>query len=78
MARRYFYPGCHQMEPYRLRSSQSATHLPHTEALTQRVVSLPTGTSIDTDTVVAICEIIRFVAAHCDEIEPALVPANEL
>jgi dTDP-4-amino-4,6-dideoxygalactose transaminase len=79
MARRYFYPGCHQMEPYRLRSLQNATHLPHTEALTRRVVSLPTGTSIDTDTVVAICEIIRFVAAHCDEIGPVLVPvsANE-
>jgi dTDP-4-amino-4,6-dideoxygalactose transaminase len=73
IARRYFYPGCHQMEPYRPGMAQSALRLPHTEALAQRVMSLPTGTSVGPDAVATICGIIRFVAAHSDEIRSALV-----
>ncbi|MHC4520068.1 MAG: aminotransferase class I/II-fold pyridoxal phosphate-dependent enzyme [Planctomycetota bacterium] len=77
MARRYFYPGCHRMEPYRSRLPQRDLHLPHTEALTQRVVSLPTGTSIDPEAVAAICQIIRFVGTHRDEIQLAMTPGND-
>lgn len=77
LARRYFYPGCHQMEPYRSRSPQKDLHLPHTEALAQRVVSLPTGTSIDPETVAAICQIIRFVGTYRDEIQRAMAPGSD-
>ena len=59
MARRYFYPGCHRMEPYRSYYPHAGLLLPHTEALTERVFSLPTGTSIDSDAIEAIGQIVR-------------------
>lgn len=43
IARRYFFPGCHRLEPYR---TQSALQLPFTEALSERVLVLPTGTQM--------------------------------
>ena len=44
LARRYFYPGCHRAEPYRSDYPDAGNHLPLTEQLTQRVMTLPTGT----------------------------------
>lgn len=48
IARRYFYPGCHRMEPYRSFFPHARLLLPHTEALADRVLVLPTGTSVQT------------------------------
>src|ERR671923_182420 len=45
LARRYFYPGCHEMEPYRSLNPQAGSVLPETERLTRRVLSLPSGTA---------------------------------
>lgn len=67
-ARRYFYPGCHQMEPYRSAHPPAGRSLPVTEQLTQNVLQLPTGTAVGRDDVLQICEFIRFVVAHSDEI----------
>jgi len=64
MARRYFYPGCHQMEPYRSRLPYPAGQLPNTERLVQQVLSLPTGTSVDLNGVTAINQIVRLVVAN--------------
>lgn len=47
IARRYFYPGCHRMEPYRSFFPHARLLLPHTEALANRVLVLPTGTGIE-------------------------------
>ena len=44
LARRYFYPGCHQMEPYRLYFPHAGLLLSNTEKLSQQVMTLPTGT----------------------------------
>lgn len=71
-ARRYFYPGCHRMEPYRSYFPHAGLLLPHTEALTSRVVSLPTGASIRASDVAKICQFIRFVIEHADEIRARL------
>ena len=68
MARRYFYPGCHRMEPYRSHFPNAGLLLPHTEVLTGRVLSLPTGTSISPEAVTLTCHIIRLVALHRHEI----------
>jgi dTDP-4-amino-4,6-dideoxygalactose transaminase len=65
-ARRYFYPGCHQMEPYRSRYSESDSSLPETEKLTRKVMQLPTGTAVNNDDIEKICNIIRF-AVHASE-----------
>ncbi len=59
LARRYFYPGVHRMEPYRSYYPHAGLLLPETEALTQRVLSLPTGTAVSTTDVAAVCDIIR-------------------
>lgn len=59
--RRYFYPGCHRMEPYRSYFPNAGLLLPETERLTQRVLSLPTGTAIGEREISQICQILRLV-----------------
>jgi dTDP-4-amino-4,6-dideoxygalactose transaminase len=71
LARRYFYPGCHRMEPYRSTFPQTGRQLPNTERLTQRVISLPNGTAISADEVTAVCEIIRFAVNNAAEVRAA-------
>ncbi len=75
LARRYFYPGCHQMEPYRSRYPQAGLHLPQTEWLTQRVLSLPTGTAVGPNEINLICQIIHFVRQNYLELKQRL-PIN--
>ena len=58
LARRYFYPGCHRMEPYRSQVEASG-QLAETEALVARVVVLPTGGSVTLQEIEGICSIIR-------------------
>ena len=62
LTRRYFYPGCHRMEPYRTLYAQASRSLPETEKLAARVLCLPTGTAVGSDEITAICDIIKFVA----------------
>jgi dTDP-4-amino-4,6-dideoxygalactose transaminase len=64
LARRYFYPGCHQMEPYRSYFPHAGLLLPHTERLTKRVISLPTGTAVGQKEVADICGIIQLAVAN--------------
>lgn len=68
LARRYFYPGCHQMEPYRSQERRSGHSLWQTERLSRRVLNLPTGTNVNIRSVEVICDILKFVVAHGDEI----------
>lgn len=72
LARRYFYPGCHRMEPYRSYFPHAGLLLPETERLTQRVMSLPTGTAVDEDAVRQVCDLIRFAVRHSQEIAQAV------
>ena len=58
-ARRYFYPGCHRMEPYRSYFPHTGLLLPETEKLTEKILILPTGTAISTADITMICGIIR-------------------
>ncbi|MCA9139317.1 MAG: DegT/DnrJ/EryC1/StrS family aminotransferase [Planctomycetales bacterium] len=58
-ARRYFYPGCHRMEPYGSMERNRKLDLPNTETLCRRVICLPTGTAIDEVDIDRICQIIR-------------------
>jgi dTDP-4-amino-4,6-dideoxygalactose transaminase len=59
LARRYFYPGCHRMEPYRSYYSHAAQSLSETEKVTERVFCLPTGMSVTSTDIAVICRIIR-------------------
>jgi dTDP-4-amino-4,6-dideoxygalactose transaminase len=52
------------MEPYRTRYAQTSLSLPETEKLAARVLCLPTGTTVGSDEITAICDIIKFVAGE--------------
>jgi len=69
LARRYFYPGCHAMEPYRTLYPDSAARLPVTESLVKRTLVLPNGTAIAPDEIDEVCAIIRFALEQSDEIK---------
>ena len=68
LARRYFYPGCHQMEPYRSIFPHAGLHLPETERLASRTLSLPTGTAVGENEIDQICQIIRFVISNGQDV----------
>lgn len=60
-ARRYFFPGCHRMEPYRSYFPHAGLMLPKTEELTDRIICLPTGSSINIAEIDIICQTLRFI-----------------
>lgn len=59
LARRYFFPGVHQMEPYRSQFPDAGLGLPHTELIANRVLHLPTGTGVAPADIEKICALIR-------------------
>jgi dTDP-4-amino-4,6-dideoxygalactose transaminase len=59
LARRYFWPGCHNMQPYRELFPHAGLSLPITQQVADRVVVLPTGTSVDIERVSTIYKILR-------------------
>jgi len=71
-ARRYFYPGCHRMEPYDSMFPQTAARLPVTESVVQRVLLLPTGTAVSSADISRICQLIKFAVSHGEEIKQLL------
>jgi dTDP-4-amino-4,6-dideoxygalactose transaminase len=68
LARRYFCPPCHEMEPYRSYHTNPGCLLVETERLSKRVLSLPTGTAMNAKSIDDVCEILAFVVAHGREI----------
>ena len=64
IARRYFYPGCHRMEPYRSIYPQARQALPVTERLTRHLLQLPTGTAVGPEQIATICQLIRLAISQ--------------
>jgi dTDP-4-amino-4,6-dideoxygalactose transaminase len=58
-ARRYFYPGCHRLEPYRTLYPEQLDRLPETDRLCNRVLALPTGTAVSVEDVQRVCDVIN-------------------
>jgi dTDP-4-amino-4,6-dideoxygalactose transaminase len=59
LARRYFWPGVHRMEPYRTLFPNAGRVLPHTEQVADHVVVLPNGPSLTEADVEVVAGIIR-------------------
>ncbi len=59
LARRYFWPGCHNMMPYRELYPNSELLLSNTKKVADRVILLPTGTSIDHASIQTVISVIR-------------------
>ncbi|MBO2445591.1 DegT/DnrJ/EryC1/StrS family aminotransferase [Actinomadura barringtoniae] len=61
--RRYFSPACHAMTPYNTGAS-----LPQTDAVTRRVLQLPTGMVVTRADVARVCGLIQLAAALGNDI----------
>ena len=72
LGRRYFYPGCHRMEPYRSFFPHAGLLLKQTDLLTDRVLSLPTGTAVTDGDIQRICDIIKLAVRRAPEVKKAL------
>jgi dTDP-4-amino-4,6-dideoxygalactose transaminase len=71
LARRYFYPGCHRMEPYRSYVPYWGQLVPVVEKLAQRCLALPTGQAMSTQDVRVVCGILRLSLSHAAELTAA-------
>jgi dTDP-4-amino-4,6-dideoxygalactose transaminase len=72
LARRYFYPACHRMEPYRSHFPHAYLLLPETERLCTRTMCLPSGTAVDAAAIAKVCSIIRQALLHADRVKQVL------
>jgi len=64
LARKYFWPGCHKMSPYRELYPHAGLVLPNTERVSGRVVVLPTGMGLPEGAVAAIAGILRVLLSE--------------
>ncbi len=64
LARRYFYPGCHKMEPYKSFFPHAGLLLPRTEELCTRVLVLPTGIAVRQSDIQRVCAVMKTALAH--------------
>ncbi len=72
IARKYFWPGCHRMEPYRSLYPHARLLLPATERVADKVLLLPTGTAVDASAIERICGLMRAALAQPAEVRAAL------
>jgi dTDP-4-amino-4,6-dideoxygalactose transaminase len=78
LARRYFYPGVHAMEPYRTRDPEARGRLPQTVRVAARAMALPAGSEIARDHVDAICTIVRAAGLQAPAVLKALGSPRDL
>lgn len=62
LARRYFWPGCHNMKPYKELFPHAGLLLPITHRIADQVIVLPTGTTVDAAMVRTVASVIRTLA----------------
>ena len=68
LARRYFFPGCHRVEPYRSEQHPDRLEMPRTDEVASRTLVLPTGTGVTLTDI----EIITGIIARAMSAGPAL------
>ncbi len=68
-ARRYFFPGCHRMEPYASTCSSSYPLLPETEKVASQTLCLPNGNALLEEEILSICNLISFIIRHSEALK---------
>jgi dTDP-4-amino-4,6-dideoxygalactose transaminase/folate-dependent phosphoribosylglycinamide formyltransferase PurN len=58
LARKYFWPGCHHLEPYRSRP-EGLPRLPVADDVASRVLTLPTGQNVGRADIARVVQVIR-------------------
>lgn len=76
LARKYFWPGVHRMEPYRSLQPNASLLVPETERLAARVIVLPNGPAVDQASIEQIGVIVRSATGQYREIRKRLTPAE--
>ena len=72
LARKYFWPGCHRMQPYKALFPNAHLLLPNTELRAAQVMVLPTGQCISKSDINMICKIIKSALGQADNVKQAL------
>ncbi len=72
VARRYFYPGCHRMQPYATLFPEAGEALPVTEALVEKVMVLPTGTAVSPADIDRLCSRIGSILRQAPAVRAAM------
>ena len=72
LARRYFTPGVHLMEPYRSFQPQAGLVLPETNRLSERVMTLPTGQTVSEDDIRRIARVLESACANAERVRARL------
>jgi len=74
LARKYFWPGCHRMEPYKSLFPDAHQRLPQTERRSAQIMVLPTGQAISKISITEICAIIKAALAQAQDLKSFLAP----
>jgi dTDP-4-amino-4,6-dideoxygalactose transaminase len=64
LARRYFWPGCHNMLPYRALYPHAGLMLPNTKIVADRVIVLPTGISLPDNAIDTVASVLRLLMSY--------------
>jgi dTDP-4-amino-4,6-dideoxygalactose transaminase len=78
LARKYFWPGCHRMEPYASLQPNAGLLLHETERVAARIMVLPTGQTVTPETVNVVCDIMRSALAHSQAIRDTVARRGAL
>ncbi len=68
IARRYFYPGCHRMQPYLSLFPEAGFHLPETERMVERTLLLPNGSAVSREQINTVCKVLRAAVDNSNEV----------
>ncbi len=63
LARKYFWPGCHNMEPYKSHYPHAGLTLANTMSVSERVVVLPSGSTVTPHEIASIVSVLRVLAS---------------
>ncbi|HZR21628.1 MAG TPA: DegT/DnrJ/EryC1/StrS family aminotransferase, partial [Verrucomicrobiae bacterium] len=68
LARKYFWPGCHRMQPYKSLFPNASLLLPNTELRAAQLMVLPTGQCVTRSDIETVCEIIKSALCHAQKV----------
>jgi dTDP-4-amino-4,6-dideoxygalactose transaminase len=72
VARRYFHPGVHRTVPYTAGAGLAATDLPTTDMLCEKLVHLPIGALVDSQTCEEIVELLAAIGRYSSALSSPL------
>ncbi len=78
LARRYFHPGCHRMEPYRSHPPVGGWNLPVTEAVCRRVMVLPTGMAVSEEDIARMGRLMAAIIAEAPTVTAVIAAEEDL